>query len=161
MEQTGIVQQQLLQHLLTEEGGLDATVLSLIAEAGQQEPSDGSVSDDEQTPAWPAPGRDKARRKTATTQELLFADNTGGGDPTPDSVPSARGTGMARGTGTDGGGDAEGRMTMPPPPPVTVTGPPVFSRSISHTVTGSEMTSRNSRYVDSGNNLIWLPNLTL
>ncbi|KAF0294123.1 Kinesin-like protein KIF21B [Amphibalanus amphitrite] len=58
MEQTGIVQQQLLQHLLTEEGGLDATVLSLIAEAGQQEPSDGSVSDGEaadQPPAWAAP----------------------------------------------------------------------------------------------------------
>ncbi|XP_043246573.1 kinesin-like protein KIF21A isoform X4 [Amphibalanus amphitrite] len=160
MEQTGIVQQQLLQHLLTEEGGLDATVLSLIAEAGQQEPSDGSVSDGEaadQPPAWaaPAPARDKARRKTTTTQELLYSNGGGSGDPSPAGSPAAQ---EGRGGRSSGGGDADGRLAMPPPPAQTAVppaftrslpqppaAPPVFSRSLSHTVSGNDTVSGSSR----------------
>ena len=164
MEQTGIVQQQLLQHLLTEEGGLDATVLSLIAEAGQQEPSDGSASDGEtadQPSTWAAPARDKARRKTTTTQELLFA-SSGGGDPAPTpagSLPGQepRGTrpGSSPGSSGGGGGDAEGRLAMPPPaPPVpAIQPPPVFTRSLSHTVSGNDTVSASSRWVDTEHRL--------
>ena len=79
MEQNSSVQQQLLQHLMTEEGGLDSAVLSLITEVGGLGGADSeSDSDSEPTPArTAAAARDKARRRTVNTQDLLFANGSG------------------------------------------------------------------------------------
>ncbi|KAF0304360.1 Kinesin-like protein KIF21A [Amphibalanus amphitrite] len=78
MEQNSSVQQQLLQHLMTEEGGLDSAVLSLITEVGGVGAAESdSDSDSELTPArTAAAARDKARRRTVNTQDLLFANGT-------------------------------------------------------------------------------------
>ncbi|XP_037086600.1 LOW QUALITY PROTEIN: kinesin-like protein KIF21A [Pollicipes pollicipes] len=77
--QNSSVQQQLLQHLMTEEGGLDPAVLSLIAEAGAAPAADSDDSESDGEP--PAP----ARRKTTTTHDLLFANGAASG---ADRVPS-------------------------------------------------------------------------
>lgn len=122
MELNSSVQQQLLQHLMTEEGGLDPSVLSLISEADHQSPlSDDSAASDQEldhipAPWAPPPVKDKARRKTATTNELLFANGSGVVAAAPES-PRLRG----------GGGDAESRLPMPPPPPG-------LTRSLSHVI---------------------------
>ena len=76
---------------MTEEGGLDAAVLSLITEAGGAGPvdSDSETDSEETTPGrTAAAARDKARRRTVNTQDLLFANGAGAG---PDGRTAADG----------------------------------------------------------------------